>query len=68
MGHASTRLGICTRAKIGQAWFNMPAHTPSALAQTLVKSADDTRALVAVTLGEYAVVLAMIGLGLLCAR
>ena len=42
----------------------MPAHVPSALAQTLVKNADhDARTLIAVMLGEYAVVLAVMGLG-----
>jgi len=41
-------------------WFNAPA-----LAQTLVKDADDAPTLVTVVLGPYVVVLAMMGLGFL---
>lgn len=48
-------------------WFDEPSHSPSALSQTLIKDADDARALVSVVLGQCLVVLAMMGLGLIWA-
>ncbi|KAI6096138.1 P-loop containing nucleoside triphosphate hydrolase protein [Pisolithus sp. B1] len=50
-----------------KSWFDEPSHSPSVLSQTLIKDADDARALVAVVLGQCLVVLAMMGLGLIWA-
>ncbi|KAI6039143.1 P-loop containing nucleoside triphosphate hydrolase protein [Pisolithus marmoratus] len=50
-----------------KSWFDEPSHSPSALSQTLIKDADDARALVAIVLGQCLVVLAMMGLGLIWA-
>ena len=65
-----TRLRDTAYARVlrqDKAWFDAPAHAPPALAQTLVKDADDARTLVAVVLGQCVVVFAMMGLGLLWA-
>ncbi|KAH0831339.1 P-loop containing nucleoside triphosphate hydrolase protein [Lanmaoa asiatica] len=50
-----------------KAWFDSPAHSPAALAQVLVKDADDARMLVAVVMGQFVVVVAMMGVGLVWA-
>ncbi|KAH7883108.1 P-loop containing nucleoside triphosphate hydrolase protein [Phlebopus sp. FC_14] len=50
-----------------KSWFDLPSHAPAALAQVLVKDADDARTLVAVVFGQCLVVAAMMGLGLLWA-
>lgn len=65
-----TRLRNIAYARVlGQdkAWFDQPLHSPAALAQVLVKDADDARTLVAVVMGQCMVVIAMMGLGLLWA-
>ncbi|KAF8452773.1 P-loop containing nucleoside triphosphate hydrolase protein [Boletus edulis BED1] len=50
-----------------KAWFDSPAHSPAALAQALIEDADDARALVAVVMGQFVVVIAMMGVGLVWA-
>lgn len=50
-----------------KAWFDSPAHSPVALAQALIKDADDARTLVAVVMGQFLVVVAMMGIGLIWA-
>jgi len=62
MGYTSAGHGICMRASTGQGMVRCPA-----LAQTLVKDADDAPTLVAVVLGQCVVVVAMMGLGFLWA-
>ena len=48
-------------------WFDSPAHSPSALVQALIEDADDARALLAIVMGQFVVVVAMMGVGLLWA-
>ena len=50
-----------------KAWFDSPAHSPAALTQVLIEDADDARALVAVVMGQFVVVVAMMGVGLVWA-
>ncbi|KAF9237819.1 P-loop containing nucleoside triphosphate hydrolase protein [Melanogaster broomeanus] len=50
-----------------KSWFDSSSHSPAALAQVLVKDADDARTLVAVVMSQFVVVLAMMGLGLIWA-
>ena len=50
-----------------KAWFDSPAHAPAALVQTLIEDADDARALVAVVMGQFVAVVAMLGVGLIWA-
>lgn len=48
-------------------WFDSPAHSPAALAQVLIKDADDARTLLSVVMGQFLVVVAMVGVGLVWA-
>ncbi|KAF9225024.1 hypothetical protein BS17DRAFT_752105 [Gyrodon lividus] len=50
-----------------KSWFDSPSHSAAALAQVLVKDADDARTLVAIVMGQFVVVVAMMGLGLIWA-
>ena len=65
-----TRLRDTAYARVlaqDKAWFDSPAHSPAALVQTLIEDADDARALVAVVMAQFVVVLTMMSVGLLWA-
>ena len=48
-------------------WFDRPQHGPARLVQILVKDGDDSRDLIAVVWGQFCVVIAMLGVGLVWA-
>ncbi|KAG8216217.1 P-loop containing nucleoside triphosphate hydrolase protein [Butyriboletus roseoflavus] len=48
-------------------WFDSPAHSPAAVAQVLIKDADDARTLMSVVMGQFLVVVAMMGVGVVWA-
>ena len=48
-------------------WFDRPTHTPARIVQVLVKDGDDARNLVSVVWGQFFVVGAMLGVGLVWA-
>ncbi|CAA7261014.1 unnamed protein product [Cyclocybe aegerita] len=48
-------------------WFDKPTHSPARLVQVLVKDGDDARDLVSVVWGQFCVVIAMLGVGLIWA-
>ena len=48
-------------------WFDMPRHSPSDIVQAVVKDGDDARNLVSVVWGQFLVVGAMLGVGLVWA-
>ncbi|KAF8891135.1 P-loop containing nucleoside triphosphate hydrolase protein [Gymnopilus junonius] len=48
-------------------WFDKPQHGPARLVQILVKDGDDSRDLIAVVWGQFCVVIAMLGVGLVWA-
>lgn len=53
--------------KQDRAWFDEGVHAPERLAQVIVRDGDDARDLVSVVWGQFCVVLAMLGVGLLWA-
>ncbi|KAJ7172361.1 P-loop containing nucleoside triphosphate hydrolase protein [Mycena filopes] len=48
-------------------WFDKPENAPSRLVQVLIKDGDDARNMIAVVLGQLAVVTSMLGVGLVWA-
>jgi len=48
-------------------WFDMPRHSPSDIVQAISKDGDDARNLISVVWGQFLVVGAMLGLGLIWA-
>jgi ATP-binding cassette subfamily B (MDR/TAP) protein 1 len=48
-------------------WFDRTENAPTQLVQTLIKDGDDARSLIAVVLGQFCVVIAMVGIGLIWA-
>jgi ATP-binding cassette subfamily B (MDR/TAP) protein 1 len=66
----TTRLRTRALARVlaqDKRWFDRPLHAPARLVQVLVKDGEDARSLVAVVWGQFFVVAAMLGVGLVWA-